>query len=437
MRIRREQNIRHLSLPLAILFLFITSANAHASEAAYEQHIAKGIANIEAGRYTGAAEEFMVALKEKPGDYAATLYLGIAFSRSGDKEAETTLKKALSMNPEDPRVNLELGIYYYGRAVYDEADDYFENTVKLAPGTEFSLKAEGYLSRIKAGAKRLTLMVLGGLQYDSNVILNPTDSPLPEGISGESDWKAVLQLNGRYNITSGGKGEASIGYTLYQSLHEKLSDYNITQHLIELKAGYSLSSAINLNVSYTFEHINVGGRGYDDAHSITPSIIISEGGNFYTAIEYRYRDSHFKDSVFFEGNSERTGTNNMIGITQNIPLSAIVTARAGYAHDEDSTRKDYWDYRGEKALAGLRFSIFGNVLTNLYGEYYNKKYKGTDPSSGERREDKTYTATISATKPLSERYGITVGQLYMRNKSNITSYDYSRAITSVFLTARF
>ncbi|MBI5049348.1 MAG: tetratricopeptide repeat protein [Nitrospirae bacterium] len=128
------------------------SSVSYAVEAKYERHIAKGIAYIEARDYVNAAEEFRSALKEKPNDPVAVLYLGIAFSRSGDKEAETILKKALALNPQEPRTNLELGIYYFSKAVYDEAKDYFENTIEIAPNTEFSSKSEEYLKRIKERA---------------------------------------------------------------------------------------------------------------------------------------------------------------------------------------------------------------------------------------------------------------------------------------------
>jgi hypothetical protein len=42
-----------------------------------------------------------------------------------------------------------------------------------------------------------------------------------------------------------------------------------------------------------------------------------------------------------------------------------------------------------------------------------------------------------ATKHLSDRYSITIGQLYASNNSNIKEFDYKRAITSLFLNVRF
>lgn len=422
-----------------ILFFLIVSQACYATEATYEQHIARGISDIETNNFRTATEEFRAALKEKPDDLFATLYLGIALSRSGDKEAETTLKKALSMNPQEPRTNLELGIFYFGRGIYDEARDYFENTIKLSPNTDLPGKAEKYLRFIerRVTPKRWGLNISIGGQYDSNVVLNPDGSPLPQGISDESDWRGVLYLKGLYNMVKSAKGEGSIGYSFYQSLHNELTDFNIAQHLLELRGGYPISPSLNLRGTYSYEYVYVGGDDYDSAHSISPSIIISEGKGFSTVIEYRYRDSHFMDSDLFVNNSDRTGINNLFGITQSIQVHHSVLARVGYSHDEDSTRKDYWDYRGDKGFMGIKLNMPYRVLLDLYGEYYWKEYEGENPASGSKRRDGIQTYSASATKAFTDRYSMTIGQSYTDNDSNLDLYTYKRGITSLFLNARF
>jgi hypothetical protein len=57
--------------------------------------------------------------------------------------------------------------------------------------------------------------------------------------------------------------------------------------------------------------------------------------------------------------------------------------------------------------------------------------------SGDKRRDRAYTGSVSMTRLLSERYSITIGQLYTKNNSNIAAFEYSRAVTSVFMNARF
>src|SRR4030065_584259 len=203
------KDMKYLQLMALAVFLSI-SVCAYASETAYEQRIARGIANMEDKDYAGAIESFRAALKEKPDDYSATLYLGIALSRAKDKDAEVTLKKAFSINPNEPRINLELGVYYFDIKKYDEAKGYLNNAMKLSQDDELKDRAEEYLAVIgeKGIKKKWLLNISLGGQYDTNVILTADTTPLPEGISGKSDWRGIIELNGRYTFIKGEGGGA-------------------------------------------------------------------------------------------------------------------------------------------------------------------------------------------------------------------------------------
>lgn len=424
----------------AILLCILISANiVNASETAYEQDIANGIMLIEEGNHADAAAKFRAALKEKSDDFKATLYLGAALSRMNDKEAESMLRKALYLKPDDPRANLELGIHYINNKKYNEAKAYLEKAIKTSDETELKDAAAEYLNAAKEEGKDRKLWAvdisLGG-QYDSNVSLNPNETPLPQGISRKDDWRAVLNLNGRYDFLSTADADGSIGYNLYQSLHFQLSDFDISYHLLDLSASYTIAPSISLKGVYSFEYVFVGGSGYDSAHTVSPSIIIAEGSRFSTIVEYRYRYKDYINSGLYESNSERTGSNHLTGITQNITYSLIRT-RLGYAYDRDLTNRSYWDYNGHKGFIGMEFNLPYRIILELYGEYSRKDYDGINPLSDTNRADSAYTLSISATKELTDMFSITIGYLYLNNDSNIAFYKYNRSIASLFVNARF
>jgi len=427
---------------LAFLFVFTLSASV-AAQTTYEQYMSKGMSGLEKNDYSASEQAFRAALKEKPDDYRATLYLGVVLNRTGVKEAEDLLKRALLVNPREPETNLQLGIYYYNKSVYPEAKDYFENTIELAPGTGFSASAEEYLRRMSGGevAKRWSLNLSVGGQYDSNVILNPSGNPLPQGISNKSDWSAVFLLSGRYYLLKEDKGEVSAGFNLYQNLHATLSDFNVSQPMVDLTMAYTLSPWLQVRGVVAYEFVWVGGMdestkyGYD--YMLAPSLVITEGKGFSTVIEYRYRNYHFYNSELFLFNSQRSGPDNYIGITQNIQITPAVQARLTYSHDVDATQEDFWHYRGNRGALGLSFILPYKIFMDLYGEYYVQDYNGKNPETGEHRKDKIFTGSIQATKVLSDIFSVTVGQLYTKDNSNIPAFAYNRAITSLFFTARF
>ena len=410
-----------------------------ASETAYEQHIAKGVSDIESKEYSSAIAEFESAIRDLPGDFTATLYLGIAQSRAGDREAEATLKKALAMKPGDARASLELGIFYFNRGMFSLAGDHLKGTIAAAPKTDLSAMAEKYLAVAPATGtgKAWSLNISLGTQYDSNVLLNGSESALPEGISNKSDWRAVAYLKGRYDLLKTNRLEGSVAYSLYQSFHARLSDFNVSYHLLDLRTTYALTSQVSLRGVYDFEYSFIGGNDYDSAHYLSPALIISEGNGLSTTVEYIYRKSHFMNSEFFANNAERSGSNNLIAVTQSIPLSPSAFGKVGYSHDVNATEEGFWSYRGDKLLAGLQLGLPMSIYLDLYGEYYQRTYRGAFQASGDNRKDKEYTASVSATKLLSQRYSISLGQVYTRNRSNTGVFDYKRAITSLFLNARF
>ncbi|MBI4849382.1 MAG: tetratricopeptide repeat protein [Nitrospirae bacterium] len=426
-------------LLIAATMLFLFANLLYASEADYEKHIAKGVVSLEKKNFDKAVGEFRAALGEKPDDPVAALYLGIALSRTNNIEAEAQLAKALSYNVREPRTNLELGIYYYNRGRDDEAREYFENTLKYGRDTEFAEDARGYLMLLAGTGKprpwSVNLSV--GEQYDSNVVLGPEDGTLSSNISRESDWRTVLYGKGKYNFYKDRNIEGSVAYSIYQSLHNRLNEFNVTQHLFELKGSYRISPVLTLKGLYSTEYAYVGWDDYDYAFSISPSLVISEGAGLSTEFEYKYKRTRFMDSGFFEDNSDRTGEDNIVGVTQNIPVNDFISAKAGYYYNEDQTAMTFWDYRGNRIFTEFRFRFPAGIYAGLNGEYYYKRYKDSARAADDNREDRIYTAAVSVSKIFMERFSVTAGQNYIRDDSNTAAYDYERWVTSLFLNVKF
>jgi len=317
-----------------ISILLMSSVHAETIDSAYEIAIAKAVSKIESEDFEGATEILQDILKTNPEDERATLYLGIALSRAGHRDAEGALKKALLLNPHNPRTSLELGIYYYNRGAFNEARDYFDNTIQLAPDSEYAKTAVEYLRLAKGErvAKPWSLNWSVGGMYDSNVVLGSGDNPLPEGITRRSDWAAVFYLKGQYNLFLQKELQGSAAYSFYQNFYGELADFNVTSHKFDLRLAFHASKNFILKGDYWFDYVLVGGDTYNYAHNLSPILVIVEGGGFSTELHYIYRDADYKDSDNFQDNSPRTGSNNLFKIIQNVPLSDVAVLCIGYSH---------------------------------------------------------------------------------------------------------
>ena len=425
---------------LPLIFLVVLSTFASASQDMYEQYMSAGMSGLKDKNYNSAEEAFRSALKESPDDYKATLYLGVVLNKKGEKVAQSYLKKALLTDPQDPNTNLQLGIYYFNRSVYPEARDYFETTMELAPNSEYSSEANEYLQKMtqEKKTKPWHLDIAGGMQYDTNVILGPGNQPLPEGISEKSDWSGVLYLRGQYDFINAEDFQGTVSYSAYQSLHTRLSDFNVTQQAAGVDAAYEVTKKLTLKGRYSFEYVLVGGDEYDYAHTLSPSIVLNYSG-FSLTFYYIYRNFNFKNAELFPDNSDRNGFNHSFGVTEIVPVGDFLDVRVGAAIDKDVTRKDFWAYRGGKVFGGLTWKPMQGLSADMYGEFYTRDYKGANPFSptNDERNDHIQTYSLTITKALSDTFSVAAGELYIRNKSNINAFDYRRSITSLFITARF
>jgi hypothetical protein len=277
---------------------------------------------------------------------------------------------------------------------------------------------------------------LGG-QYDSNVVLNPSGNPLPQGISHKSDWSAVFLFSGRYSFIREEKAEVSAGFNFYQNLHASLSSYNVSQPIFDLTVAYNILPWLQLRGVASWEYLSVGQEEYGQDFMLAPSLVISEGKGFSTIIDYRYRNYTFYNTEVFFDNAQRSGPDNYIGVVQTIPLSPYIQARLGYAHDVNATTEDFWHYRGDRGALGLSFILPYKIFVNLDADYYIQKYNGKDPETGANRKDKTFTGAASVTKVLSDIFSVTLGQVYVNDNSNVPAFAYNRSITSLFFNARF
>lgn len=413
---------------------------AFATEADFEKRMARGVAALDADNPPLALEEFRAAITERPSDPEAALYLAIALNRANDPTAESALKTALRLDPGNPRINLELGTFYYNSKMYDEAGDYFENLLTQTAEPAMQTASKGYLAdiRSRSGTRRWGATAVGGVQYDSNVPLVADKGLLPEGTKRKGDLRGVvnLGLNGfAFRDTS---QELSGSLSLNQTLHLQLSDFNLTQISGDATYKRQISSLLMVKASAGAETILLGGEQFVTDFSITPGLFATFREGMTSGLEYRFRDSFFKDSSpLFPTNSDRNGISHTLILTHRQPLSETLNLRLGYTVDRDTASKSAWSSTSHQVSAGLGVSLPNALLLDVSLEGGNRKYDKRLDEAKSVRSETSLTGAMSLTWQMSERLCASVGYHYTTNNSNIPDYDYSRGITSIMVQGRY
>jgi tetratricopeptide (TPR) repeat protein len=425
---------------LLLLSIFcLLSVPAFATEADFEKRMARGVTALDGGDAPRAQEEFRAALAEHPTDPEAALYLAIALNRAGDPSAESALKASLLQDPGNPRINFELGTLYYNRKMYDESGDYFENLQAYNPDPGIKSAADAYLANIRSrsGGKRWGITLMGGMQYDSNVPLATNGAQLPVGIDRRGDWRGVLNLGLNGVAYRDSNQELSGSYSLYQTLHIHLSEFDLTQNLLDVSYKRRVAPPLWAKISCGFESILLGGNQFVNGFTVTPGLLASFEEGMITALEYRFRNSTFKNSSLFPTNTERNGDTHSLILSHRQRMFENLTVRLAYTYERELTDVTAWSSISHHGSAGLAVSLSNTLLLDLSADATAKKYDAVQTGATSLRSDTTLTGAASITWQAFEKVGVSVGYYHTENSSNVSDYEYTRGITSILLQGRY
>ena len=401
--------------------------------------VAKGSFALETNDFPSAIIFFKKALASKPGDKAATIGLATTYSRAGNfSDAKKILLQALASDPSDARVRYELGIVMYKLGEPEEAKDFFSAVVEGRADDTLKSAARKYLDII-AGKTRdekkgLSIGLMGGLQYDSNVILEP-DNPSATQPKRKTDWRAVLALDGRYRFLKTEKTTADAGYQFYQSIHRELHDFNVQQHSLKLAATYDLSSTAKAGVKYTFSYALVDGSRFSVLNETIPFVTVSFTPASLTEFHFICDKARYANSSLFPLNAQQSGTDRTGGFLHTIRIGASSSVHIGYDYDAEEANERFWSYQGSKGQVGLQSKI-GPYTATVSASYYDRKYRDLFAGYTDKRHDGVQEYSLDVSRSIAKDLDISVSEFYTVNDSNLPIYAYTRNIFGLFLVTR-
>src|SRR5262245_6474661 len=208
----------------------------------------------------------------KPADLDVLFKFATIATQTGDLEgAISALERMLLVNPDLPRVRLELGVLYYRLGSYEAARTYLETALKSpALPPDVRSKAEQYLAEAEAKSRPSSLgrEVLLGARYQSNANLGPATSAvllfgqaanLNQAAVGTADWGAVssFQIRHTYDFGRQDRGTLETQFTAYANRQFQLSQANVT--LLDLTTGPRFQVFAGIFEDFTLKPFVTGG----------------------------------------------------------------------------------------------------------------------------------------------------------------------------------
>ncbi|HSR67401.1 MAG TPA: tetratricopeptide repeat protein [Acidobacteriota bacterium] len=403
-----------------------------------------GTALCLSGRGAEALETFALA---RSGDRdSALLHLqgGICHYRlKRFDDAVAYLERAAQLDSEIRlRARYHIGLAYLGLEREEEALQTFRTVVSEAPESETAVRARGLIASLeglgsgaapKAG-KLWQLRFSAGTQYDSNVLLQPEESPVFRRPTDEADVRLVVTAGGGLELWNGEAGYLRAQYDFLYTRHSDLEDFNLQSHRPRLQAAWRAGRGFRLGVEGGAPFYRLGGQDYLRQIYLKPFAAFFLGSSGYVEAFYQYTDQDFRIDFFDpqrDGRSQEAGGRYfwlLDGFQRHLYF--------GYKYIEDNPERvsgNDFQYSGHQFELGCRFPLAGRSSLDIGYAFRHQDYPfpiNLDPL-GRIRQDDSHQIQFTFRRPLNDYLRLQADYLGQFNNSTIEAFEYRRNIASI------
>ena len=422
-----------------------------------------GIAYFDAGQYPAAKVWLQRAHKQGDDRFTAAFFLGLTLYRLGEDASALTYLNEANADPDlRPAAHYYAGLAQLHQGNEAAARSELAETAREQPLSEIGKVAQRYaggadvrqppVPRPAARTKPWSLSASLGFQYDSNVVLAPSDSDLKsaQGISRKDDGRFVVGAGGAYTLLDTDYGTLRGAYDFSQSVHFQLTEFDLQGHRLRLDAA-SKPGVVSYGLSGVYDFYALDYQSFFQELLGTPWVSFAEGDSAATQLYYTARGRDFLRKPF---DPARDAIDHALGVRQYLDLgSPERVLSAGYQFDAEATLthapddqqisctptsqtggcggRDF-DYKAHQLDIGINFPIFS--LAQGQAAYLFRLEDYQFPNSRAnfefRRHDQEHQFVVDARREITTHVSATLGFIGILNNSNIPAFDYDRFIIS-------
>src|SRR5688572_3011203 len=316
----------------------------------------------------------------------------VAYHHGRQDEAVRLLRAAVAADARDPLAHNALGQVLLALGRRDEAAAAFSRALgvdpeldaakvglarsrgeALAPGADRVGAAVGEIGRLapvrtEAARKRWGFTITTGVQYDSNVTIEPRGRAASAGLGDQDDAAFVFGLGTRFDLVDRPNLLLRFEYDLYQTLHPDLDEFDFRSHEPRGTASFGLTPELWLGVQGGYNHYTLGEDSYQGEPYVMPFVSYVEGDWGLTQLLYRHGTDTYFSPPFDE---ERDGNNQTVNLGQTFYFADDRYVTTGYQwNTENPSRSSViandWEFVSNQGYLGagaqLPWDVFADVL---------------------------------------------------------------------------
>ncbi|SLN29430.1 tetratricopeptide repeat protein [Oceanibacterium hippocampi] len=454
-------NLKNVGRTAALSVLLLATAIVASSEHAVAQQVETAPSEELKRAFDRAFQEVIA----DPTDLDKAFEFAAIAVQVGDLEAAiATLERMLLLNPDLPRVRLELGVLYFRLGSYILARHYFERALEGDDvPSDVTERVNSYLAEIDRRTERSQFAgtAFFGFRYQTNANAGPSDrnvkaagfdATLDDQFTEQADVNAFAVGNFRHTYDFRTQ-DGSFMETLALAYFSRQRDEDaVNVFLLEGSTGprfpifeeafegsswrpFVQGSYVDLgNENYFYSY----GAGVDGVLQPTPDL---QFDGTLSGLVRRYWDRSPRPTARDENAQEVTAT---LGVRYR-PLPDLEVGGYSSFTVEDADEDEHSNWEGEVgASATLTYDspltmLSGRWSSSLSAAFAASNYFRPDPDVDPttRRRDREYRLNVTTAVPLNDALSLVVTAGVSRVNSTLPNFEYDNEFVTMGAAWRF
>jgi hypothetical protein len=289
--------------------------------------------------------------------------------------------------------------------------------------------------RPETAARRWDIEAGTGVEYDSNVRLDPSDR--------HDDAGFLFTLAGHFDPWRDDRTLVRLDYDFFQVLHADIHEFDVRSNRFRGTFARAVQPNLWLGLQGGYDHTTLDTHAYLQEPWVMPYASFIEGDRGATQLTYRHGEQDYLGSPFGDFPFNRDGLIDAVGVTQLLFFfDRRLAATMGYAYEEATPHKasgDDFARQTHEGRVGVRFPAWWRTLVELDYVYRYDDYTEPNSATGGRKtrqDNGNYVATY-VRRPIIPHLDALVSYFATVNGSNIPLYDYHRHVLGIELRYTF
>ncbi len=366
---------------------------------------------------------------------------GLVFQKEGNIEGSAAaFNRASELDPSlSQSSEFQIAIGYLKDHNLKLAKERFQASIQQNPTSDLASFARYYIDAVEKQIFterpfRFTLGVFG--QYDSNVVLKPTEQEVAPDITDEGSGVLSTSFRVDYTPVFQSPWLFNAQYSFISNFHDNHSTtHDMTGNTISLSPGYSFGTAA-FNIVFNYGHFLIHGTRYMENLSVGPLYRTLLGNNNMIEFFGGYTlKNYFSDPVNFEEDRDSDGNTAYVSWVYLFMKDAFFNLK--YEASRNRTDGINWNNTTYNLSANSIIPVIDRVKFQLSGNIFTQDFHNTHTVFGVERRDRTYMTSFDFALDLCKNTTGVIQYTGTQCNSNIPIYDYKRHLYTLGIEYRF